>query len=239
MEKLYKFKLIEIIDDTSDIKSFIFEPLDNDFKWQAGQYLDWQVPHQNADDRGERRWFTIASAPSEGKVMLSCRFSENGSTLKSHLLELQIGDELEAKGPSGSFTAESNSDQLVLIAGGIGITPFRSILKERAAKNTLDNIVLIYGNKSEDNVAFKSEIDELAGQHNGLALHYIYGEYINAQLINKLLGNLDNKKYMISGLEKMVAAIKQSLIDEGVSEDNIKIDDFGGYDWTIKEAVYQ
>ena len=238
METLYTFVLEEIKQETEDIKTFVFEPQDADFSWTAGQYLDWQLPHSNADDRGERRWFSIASAPSEGVVLLSSRFSPDGSTLKKRLLELSVGDIVQAKGPLGTFTAESNSETLVLVAGGIGITPFRAILKERAARGTLENIVLVYGNRAEDNVPFKAEIDQMAAAHPGFKVVYVYGQHINADLIRAELGSLDGKTYMISGLEKMVAAIEASLQEAGVAKDHIQIDDFGGYDWTLKTAVY-
>lgn len=239
MEELHSFELVEVHQETADVRSYIFKPQDETFTWVAGQYLDWQLPHDNPDDRGQRRWFSISSAPSEGHVMLSTRFAENGSTLKQRLVTLKPGDIVEAKGPMGSFTAEATDETLVLVAGGIGITPFRSILAERAAKGTLTGIVLIYGNKTEDNVPFKELFDELSAQHNGFSVHYVFGTHINADVIKDLLGSLEDKTYMISGLEKMVAAIDESLQQAGVPKDQIKTDDFGGYDWNIASPVYQ
>jgi ferredoxin-NADP reductase len=239
-EQLHNFELIEIRKETEDITSFRLKPLTPGFTWQAGQYLDWQLPHPDADDRGERRWFSIASAPSEGFVQLSCRFaSEAGSSLKKHLQTLQIGAQVQAKGPSGEFTAEPDDMPLVLVAGGIGITPFRSILIDRAQAGTLNNITLIYGNKSADNIAFKDELDALSADHSGLKIHYITGQYITADLLSELQGGLDDKKFMISGLEKMVAAIEASLIEKGVDKQLVRIDDFGGYDWTTDHPIYQ
>ncbi len=238
MEQTHSFKLSKIQHETTDVQSFIFESLDPDFKWVAGQYLDWQLPHPNADDRGERRWFSISSAPSEGHVMLSTRFSAEGSTLKKRLLELKVGDVIEAKGPMGSFTAQSNAEQLVLVAGGIGITPFRAILAERAAQNTLSNVTLIYGNRAEDNIPFKEYIDQLAATNPGFSVTYIFEQHINADVMRAALGSLEGKKYMISGLEKMVAAIEASLIEAGINKGQIATDDFGGYDWALTSAVY-
>lgn len=238
METLHNFELTEVIEETADIKTFVFKALDRDFNWQAGQYLDWQLPHQNADDRGERRWFSIASAPSEEVVMLSTRFSEDGSTLKKHLLTLKVGEQIQAKGPMGTFTADSNDTQLVLIAGGIGITPFRAIIKERLAQGTLSNITLVYGNKTEGNVPFKQLFDELALQNDDFKVEYVFGKHIDAAIVAELTGGLDQKEFMISGLEKMVAAIEESLLAAGVKKESIRIDDFGGYDWNIDKPVY-
>jgi ferredoxin-NADP reductase len=239
VEQLYDFELLEIKHETQDITSFKFSPKDKSFSWQAGQYLDWQLPHDNPDDRGQRRWFSIASAPAEGYVMLSCRFSEEGSTLKRHLQTLQVGATVQAKGPLGEFTADSNELPLVLIAGGIGITPFRSILMQRASTGTLGNITLIYGNKTEDNIAFAEELNDLIQNNPGFSCHYVTGQRIDADIITNLVGSLEGKSYMISGLEKMVEAIETSLVERGVPKENIRIDDFGGYDWNVATPVYQ
>jgi ferredoxin-NADP reductase len=239
MEKIYTFELIEIKQETEDIKSFVFSALDNEFMWTAGQYLDWQFPHANADERGERRWFSIASAPSEGVVMLSCRFASDGSTLKKRLLELKVGDRVEAKGPMGEFTLEEVREKTVLIAGGIGITPFRAIIKELAAKNGLQNITLVHGNKSPENVPFIGEMSELSNENEGFSLHYTYSPtIIDAGVVASLAGGLDDTVFMISGLEKMVESIRHSLLEAGVGSDKIRIDDFGGYDWHLDKPIY-
>lgn len=239
MEKTYTFELVEVKQETEDIKSFVFNPLDAEFDWVAGQYLDWQLPHANADERGERRWFSIASAPSEGVVMLSCRFAQDGSTLKRRLLELKVGDRVEANGPMGEFTLEEVREKTVLIAGGVGITPFRAIIKELAAKKGLENITLIHGNKTPENVPFMGEMNELADEHEGFTLHYTYSPtIIDSEVIATLAGSLEDTVFMISGLEKMVESIQHSLLEAGVKPDNIRIDDFGGYDWHLDKPVY-
>jgi glycine betaine catabolism B len=235
-----KFELVEIKQETPDIKTFLFEPLSVDgFTWQAGQYLDWQLPHPNADDRGERRWFSISTAPSEGLVGLSCRFSDDGSTLKKHLLSLEVGAVVEAIGPHGEFTLPKIDGPTVMIAGGIGITPFRSIIKELASSNNLNDVHLIYGNRAPENVAFLDEMVKLEEVNPSFKLTATFNPVIiNAELVESVTGGLFGKVYMISGLEKMVESIKHSLIEAGVEESAVRIDDFGGYDWHLDKPVF-
>src|SRR5260221_9168282 len=101
-----KLKLIQKKQETSDCISFIFkaeEPL----VWQPGQFLQYTLPHKTVDDRGEKRFFTIASAPFEQHIQVTTRFAlEKGSSFKNNLHQLEVGQEIEATGPNGSFTLD-------------------------------------------------------------------------------------------------------------------------------------
>lgn len=240
MDELHSFKLVEITEETLDVKTYKFEHVGVEpFSWIAGQYLDWQLPHANADDRGERRWFSVASSPLEGQVWLSSRFTDEGSTLKKRILKLSVGDIVDAKGPSGEFTLETVQRPVVMIAGGIGITPFRGIIVDHARKGTLDNITLFYGNRVADNVPFIDEMLSLADQHQGFKVHLVYSpDVISADYLKNSLGHLSGYDFMISGLEKMVISIQESLIAAGVEPIAVRIDDFGGYDHDIVKPVF-
>ena len=240
MDKLYDFELIKITNETEDIKSYHFKYIgEGEFMWKAGQYLDWQFPHENADDRGQRRWFSISSSPSEGEIVLSCRFSEDGSTLKQQIVNLKVGDKVQAKGPFGEFTLPEVNKPTILIAGGIGITPFISILKQLESDGKLNNVQLLYGNRSADNVPFKHELDQLASDSGGFKVDYVYSpDRIDAELAEDLCDGLEGKQFMISGLEKMVISIEESLISAGVAKKDIRIDDFGGYDYHLEKPIF-
>lgn len=236
---MLRFKLLEIRPETEDVKTFIFKPL-TPFTYQPGQYLDWQLPHKNADDRGERRWFSIASAPHEGNVWLASRFAtEKSSTLKITLNQLKVGDEIEAKEPAGEFVVTDSNRPLVFLAGGIGITPFRAILMDLADKNELNNIVLLYGNRNQANVPYKTELDTLAKNNPGFTVKYIYSpNHIDEAVVREVCTDLSKPKFYVSGLEKMVNALHHMLESIGVPKENIKIDDFGGYDKELNEPVF-
>src|ERR1700716_3357100 len=115
--------------ETEGVVSFEFEP-EAPLQFQAGQYLRYMLPHPFPDARGAARSFTIGSAPSEPLLRLTTRFSTLPSTSKQALSSLALGTVVEASGPHGQFVYTETDAPTVPIAGGIGITPFRSILSD-------------------------------------------------------------------------------------------------------------
>lgn len=212
-----------------DVTTFIFEP-DEPLTWEAGQYLHYTLPHENADDRGIERWFTIASAPFENHVQITTRHAEKSSTFKSHLFAMNIGDTIEADGVEGDFTVEDPNQEYVFIAGGIGITPFRAILLDLDRKGLDPKITLMYANR-DDNFVFKDELNALAAKHPNLKIHYFSAdERIDEPAIRSCVMNIDAPTYYISGPEPMVAAFGKMLTDMGIPQNHQKHDDFPGYE---------
>src|SRR4051812_26149858 len=156
-----QLNLAEIRRESSDVTSFLFEP-EGELEWQAGQYLRYTVPHPDEDDRGVSRYFTVSSAPHERLVRLTTRLAaEKGSTVKRALAELEPGATVEAEAPAGSFTIEEPDGRYLLIAGGIGITPFRAILADLAHRRRALEGRLLYANRN-DEIVFRDELDGLA-----------------------------------------------------------------------------
>ena len=126
--------------------------------FQPGQYAELTVPHAGVDGRGSRRSFSIASPPDpDGRVSFALRVPENSSSFKKALLALEPGDTVHATGIGGDFLLPSDSSEpLLLVAGGIGITPFLSQLRHESSRDA----VLVYGVSSPDEVPF---VEELAG----------------------------------------------------------------------------
>ncbi len=112
--------------------TFYFEP-ETPLAYQAGQYLNYTPPHPNPDNRGVTRSFTLSSFPEEPLLSLTTRLSTPRSTA---LAGLEPDAVLEANGPFGSFVCRQTDLPLAFIAGGIGVTPFRSILGNLAARRT-------------------------------------------------------------------------------------------------------
>jgi ferredoxin-NADP reductase len=191
--------------------------------------LHYTLPHA-ADDRGQERWFTVASAPFEGEVMITTRLTApKGSTFKSALQALKIGDTIQADGPEGDFVVGDQSAPYVFIAGGIGITPFHSILKEADRAGVKLKATLIYGNRDK-NIVFKDELDAFASRNPGLAVHYLVDpERINEESVKKLVPDLSVPLFYVSGPEPMVKAIAEMLEKIGVPKERLKLDDFPGY----------
>ena len=226
-----KLILVDKRSETEDVVSFMFRS-DAPLKWQAGQFLHYSLPHPDEDDRGITRYFTIASAPFEGHVMLTTRFaSERSSSFKRALRGLPVGAAVEVGEPDGDFVVDAPGDQYVMIAGGIGVTPFRAILLDLDHRELPINATLLYANRTLDFV-YKAELDRLASRHPGLVVRYLVSpERVTQPSIRAVAPDLARPIFQVSGPEPFVDALGSMLSDLGVPEAHVKRDYFPGYDW--------
>jgi ferredoxin-NADP reductase len=224
-----KLILKEVKPEVAGVNSFIFtaeEPM----PWKAGQFMHVMLPHEAADDRGTERWFTIASAPYEQTPMITTRLSDPGSTFKKTLKALTPGMSLETDYVDGDFVIEDTSKDYVFLAGGIGITPFHSILKEADHAGQRLKVNLIYANR-DANVPYKAELDAFAQKNPSLKLNYITNpQRIDETTVRALVPDLMTPMFYVSGPEPMVKSLQQMLLGMGIPEAHIKIDDFPGYE---------
>lgn len=210
--------------------SFIFKS-EQPLQWQAGQFLHYKLSHPNPDERKESRWFTIASAPYEGSVMLTTRITDKPSSFKAALKNLPSGGIIEAEGPDGEFIVDDPNKEYVFIAGGVGITPFRAILLDLERRGLPLNITLLYANGNQEFV-FKGEFAALAERNPGLkTFYFVNPERIDEAAIKKYVPNLAKPMFYISGPEPMVETFEKMLLGMGVSDEHIIRDYFPGYDW--------
>jgi ferredoxin-NADP reductase len=225
-----KFKFVNSIPVKTDVTSFIFQP-EQAVDWQPGQYFHYVLPHANADDRGTERWFTCSAAPSEGHVMITTRLAaDHGSSFKQALQALQPGDTIEADGPEGDFTVEDLSRNYIFVAGGIGITPFRSILVAAHEQGQQLHATLLYANRTTD-IPFSEELEQIAADMPDLNIEYVVQpDRIDSDLLKKHIEAVDNPMVYVSGPEPMVTSFAEQLGQLGLSQDNIKTDDFPGYE---------
>lgn len=229
---LHTLRFIKKVREAEDVYSFIFEGKER-FDWIPGQYLKYKLESPQSDARGTTRYFTIASAPPERYVQITTRIFERSSTFKSGLMNLNEGTTIEADGPRGSFIypdPENNigvKDEVVFVAGGIGITPFRSILVDLGFKGLNPKITLIYANRDNASVAFKELFDGLSTKHDNLKVHYLEGKLTAEDILN--ISGKDKVIYL-SGPEPMVEGLDKSLKISGISQERIKTDFFPGYD---------
>jgi ferredoxin-NADP reductase len=225
-----RLTLVEKHQETADVKSFFFQG-GTDLKWKAGQYLHYKLPHDQPDDRGIERYFSISSAPFEGRVRLTTRFAKKGSSFKKALDGLPIGSQIETDLPEGDFCVDRVEKPLVFIAGGIGITPFRSILLDLEKRGELLNIQLLYANSVED-VPFRTELDALARLQPSLKIKYYIGNNrLAGDDIRQLAPDLNEFRFYVSGPEPMVESFDKTLKELGVADSNVVNDFFPGYDW--------
>ena len=241
-----QLQLIDKKQVAPDITTFYFRP-DMPVAWKPGQFLRYRIPQTSPDDRGENRFFSIASAPYEGHVQLTTRFAaEKGSTFKNELQKLEVGQGVEGFGPSGHFSMDDPNHQYVFIAGGIGITPFRAILMELDHNNLPLNVTLLYANRGKEAI-FKDELEKLAKKHPEFKINYIVSDEpvqdlklsenvrilpgkIDAQMIQALAPNPQSAIFYISGPEPMVLSLEQVVNSLGVPNENMKRDYFPGYE---------
>lgn len=224
-----KLKLINVKDEIADAKTFVFRP-EEAVSWQPGQYLHYFLQHPAADDRGIERWFTISSAPYEKNITITTRLaSEHGSTFKKALMQLKKGDEIEAEGPGGKFILREGDYKHVLIAGGIGITPYRSMLAQLAHEGKNINADLLYANRDE-NLIFEDELAAIEKKLTDFKIkRFIGGKLIEESDLKEYAGSSRNIFYL-SGPYPMVESYKVLLPNMGVPEENIMTDFFPGYE---------
>ena len=214
-----------------NIKTFVFTPTEPE-TWQAGQFIHLTLAHENQDDRGDERWFTISSAPFEKDVWITTRwFGENSSTFKKTLNKLEPGDIIEVDEPEGNFIESDVNVEYIFVAGGIGITPIRSILKQLDFEGKPIRAELLYANRDSENIAFKEELELLSDKHEGFNITYYIGDHlIDESDLRNFGSKTQNPHYYISGPEPMVKAFKATLNSIGIEKSHIKLDYFPGYD---------
>jgi ferredoxin-NADP reductase len=225
-----KLKLIERKKETPDIESFVFEPQEP-LSWQAGQYLHYVLHHEPTDERGSDRWFTVASAPFEGKVMITTRFAgeDKTSSFKKKLFSLVPGKSIEISHLEGDFTIEDTTQDYVFLAGGIGVTPFHSILKQADHDGTKLKVNLLYANRDE-HVPYKDELESFAKNNPNLTIHYLTAPVrIDESSIKEFVPDLSKPFFYVSGPAPMVFGVEEILKKLGVDKSRIKLDDFPGY----------
>jgi len=231
--------LHEKINLSPDIAGFVFEKQPG-FTFEPGQFLQWTLPHQNPDNRGINRYFTISASPTESFLMLTTRFSQNGSTFKKALQSLEPGKMIAADNLEGNFTLPQDQNQpCVFLAGGIGITPFRSMIKYLIDRNEQRAITLLYSAKSAQDFVFKDLFDEAKEKIN-LKVVYLISEnapanwpgrtgFIDFKLIQEEVPQCLRNLFYISGPKSMVGSFTKTLKDNGVDASKIKHDFFPGY----------
>ncbi len=222
------------------ILDFIFKPSQK-LAFLPGQYMEFTLAHAHPDSRGNRRYFTLASSPTENDVHVGVRFYDEGSSFKHALYRVDNKTDVIAAQIAGDFTLPSDpNEKLVFIAGGIGITPFRSMLKYLLDTQQRRDIVLFYANKTADEIVYN---DVLSAAYIRLGVKIFYTLTDVAALPrnwNGFVGRLDERMimhavpdykertYYLSGPPSMVNAYEKVLLNMGVLNDQIKKDFFPG-----------
>lgn len=208
------------------------------FDYKPGQYIEMTLPHGHADSRGLRRYFTLASSPTEPHLHLGVRYYPDGSSFKKALLEPSEHDMAFGQVGGDFVMPRDHSKKLAFIAGGIGVTPFRSMIKYLSDMGEHRDVALLYAERSEQDIAY-AEVFEEARQKVGARTTYLLEGPSNLanstqgrvtpELVTSLLPDYKDRIFYISGPQPMVRGVKQMLQELGVAHHNIKTDYFFGY----------
>jgi len=210
--------------------------------YQPGQYMEWTLDHSHPDGRGKRRYFTLASSPTERTLRVGVKFVEVGSSFKRAMLaHAQRGEPIVAAQVAGDFTLPRDPTvKLAFIAGGIGITPFRSMVKYLSDRREPRDVVLLYANRRYDEIVY-GDVFEAAQRVLRFRPVYVladpssapgwwYGERgrIDAKLIARQIPDYRERLFYVSGSVALVQSVLDALHALGVKPSQIKTDYFAG-----------
>ena len=234
----FRFTLLRIEKMAADCYDYVFTA-DRHLVFEAGQYLNWTLDVSQPDKRGNRRAFTIASAPNNAEIRLGVKFYADSSAFKTKLATMQPGDHIHGSQVAGSFTLPRDPRQkLAFIAGGIGITPFRSMIEDMLNRRDARSLIMLYGINHMADIAY-SDVFLEAEQDLGLRTRYIVAEdaithpqvcqgMIDGSLIRQEIPDFLDRMFYISGPHAMVSHIRGTLRRMGVARARIKMDFFPG-----------
>jgi ferredoxin-NADP reductase len=217
-----------------------FDLLGQVARFTPGQYFFVTLPDVgHHDERGLRRHFTVVTSPNE-RSLLGFATRMRDSAFKRSLRELPVGADVDVELPKGSFALpEDTSRPLVFIAGGIGITVFRSMLRHIREEGLPHRVTLLYSNRDRESTAFLDELRELASESANLRLALTMtqdpgwdGETrkIGLRFLRDHLGeDLNANTFLVAGPPRMVEAMQDLLREAGVEDANVAAERYSGY----------
>jgi ferredoxin-NADP reductase len=209
------------------------------FSYRAGQAVNLAlIDPPQTDAKGNSRTFSLASAPSERSLQVATRMRD--TAFKRVLGALAPGATVKLRGPMGDFTLpEDTSRPVVLLAGGIGITPFMSMLREEERNGSKRARILLYSNRSPADAPFLAELHGLARAGTGLRMVSVvtenapapgvWGGIADPELLRRELRDVAGAIHYLAGPPGMVGALRKALGAAGVGAGDILTDEFYGY----------
>lgn len=213
-----------------------------DWTFKAGQFIDITLPDPpETDAEGNTRGFSIASAPQEDFLMVATRLRD--TAFKRSMKTVPLGTKVKVEGPFGNLVLHNNASRpCVMVAGGIGITPFRSILVRAAKERLAHRIFLFFSNRRPEDAPFLDELQALQKENPNFHLiatmtqmeksHRSWqGEtgLIRQEMLSRHLKDVENAIYYIAGPAAMVHGLHGVLNSTGIDDDDIRIEEFSGY----------
>jgi ferredoxin-NADP reductase/Na+-translocating ferredoxin:NAD+ oxidoreductase RnfD subunit len=233
-----RLTLREIQPVSEYVYNYIFAP-DHPLRFLPGQYMEWTLAGVPYDSRGNRRTFTIASSPTEPSVQVGLKYYQPASMYKATFARLEPGDIVYGSQPAGNFTMQGlEREKLAFVAGGIGVTPFRSMIKYLADTQARGDIILLYVVSDEHEFAYAQELKaaEAVGVRTipivtraGYQHPAVTTAKLSADLVARLVPDHAERRFFISGPPLLVDATRGYLDDLGIARTRIRTDHFAGY----------
>jgi ferredoxin-NADP reductase len=212
------------------------------FDFKAGQSMNVAlIDPPETDAKGNRRSFSIVSAPFEGELMIATRMRD--TAFKRVLKTMPPRTKVHLRGPGGLFVLDGDDPRpAVFLAGGIGITPFVSLLRQAANDCLARKLVLFYSNRRPEDAAFLDELTELQRRNPNYRFVGTMTEmeksrrswrgetaFIDRAMLERVLGDILSPIYYMAGPPQMVEAMQNMLAGAGVGSEDIRSDEFFGY----------
>jgi ferredoxin-NADP reductase len=236
---VYQVKLIGYDQVAEGTMAFRFSK-PGGFVFQAGQAISLELIDPLAEKGQSSRIFSLVGAPFEQELMVATRMRD--SAFKRALKALPAGASIKINGPFGDLTLGNTERPAAFIAGGIGITPFISMLRQAAEDRSPQRLFLAYSNRRPEDSAFLDELQELERRNKHFRLMATMtdmsksarkwsGEtgFVDAGMLKRLVGDLAAPIYYVVGPPAMVEAMQRTLVGAGIAEDMIRTEEFYGY----------
>lgn len=237
--KTLQVTLHEVRDEAPGVKSFLFEYDKNNFHYRSGQIV---LLFPEEGNPNLRHAFSIASSPTENLLMVTTKM-RNESPYKTRLNTLKQGDTVTLMGPAGQFgLSEQLANQIVLLGGGIGITPFRSIIKYATDSKLPNKITLLYSNRTPEDIVYKQDWKEYETKNPNLTIVHTITQpsesknewrgrvgRIDANLIREHVENLDKAICYVCGPPSLVTELTSILTEMRINSAQIRTENFRGY----------
>ena len=229
LNRSYEMVFKRMEHETTDIYTFVFHKPE-DLEWLPGQHGIFRNLECRVEGDKNYRIFSFASIKEEDVVMFSTRISHLSTDCKKKLLELKPGDKMTVEDPQGRFRIEDFDKPVCVIAGGIGITPVRGLLKDMDLRSINPKKLRVLYSDDRGEFAYEETLNWINRKYDGLQLVFISDRNQFMKEIEDFAKEYRNKAdYLISGTPGMNAAITDKLKAMGVEKTNIKTDNFIGY----------
>ncbi len=226
---------------SGDTEEFVFRQ-EHPVRFRPGQYLEWTLPHDHPDDRGDRRFFTISSPPGDDALAIGVEFKTRSSTFKKRLKDLKPGERIAAGHLAGDFVMPGDPEQkLAFVAGGIGVTPFVSMIRDLLQRGEKRDIVVLVTNRYETGAAYLDVFEQARAELGVRTILTLTGPAetipagwtgrtgrIDETLLREEIPDYEERVFYICGSQRLVSGIKGALARLGVERGSVRSDYFPG-----------